>query len=341
MECAYQVSFTAFDCGRNIPRTKRCIKWRFGFPVEDPEDGFCRGIEHEVMLIWSITSGKRVVKFDGDQIHCSRVKRSEKMNYSWKWNEIDLELTAYAAPPIRARDGFCLNDLKVNGKSFQSLGPICDIPNKGKEKVKNVAMPHSNDIQKDNNDINAEHDDIASNTKDEETFVVGFEDGSISEHLDEHDRKNKRLEEEDDISRISCSSSDNGLLSNEHLCSHDFKTEDINPNEPPSFEDLERENSGAARIDKNSVSYEEVWGRLESDGDDSPSASIPRTGTQQSTRRSPKSVRSFGGNRKVPNRKVKRNLAVRFDKLKLSPPSLVKSPERASRNSSFYKELDV
>jgi len=312
----YQVSITAFDCGRNIPKSKRCIRWRFGFPDKEANGTHCRGEEHEVTLIWSITSGKRVIKVDGDQIHSSQGKRSEKLKYSWKWEDIDLEIVAYAAPPIRAREGFCLNDLIINGKRFHCLGAICDI---GSE-------------ENDNDDVFLEPDALrgpgpaSTKQKDEEQSAAECKD----------DSKIKESADDDDSSEVSYSSSDNGLLSNEHLCSHDLKTDDINPNEPPCFEDFELESTGAARIEQSTLSYEQAWGTLANDGNGK-----GNTTQQQPNKRSPTSVRNFGVHRKLPNRRAKRNLSVCFEKLKLSSPSLGKSPERTNRNLSSYKELDV
>jgi hypothetical protein len=78
----------------------------------------CRGSEHEVTFIWSITSGKVVVMADGQEIHYSTT-RSSVFDYSWtmKGNHI-LKIVAYAAPPLSQTPNFRQYDFFVNGQSF-------------------------------------------------------------------------------------------------------------------------------------------------------------------------------------------------------------------------------
>ncbi len=332
----YQVSTTAFDCGRNIPKSKRCVKWRFGFPDEDSNGNPCRGHEHEVTLIWSVTSGKRVIKVDGILIHSSQVKRSEKLKYSWNWNGFDLDIVAYAAPPIRAREGFKLNDMKIDGKSHDCLRSICEIGCSRKV----ADGPEIESSSRPSVTCSSEKQDPAVQNSSEHQR----ENGKIrTENNRKHEepKQMKTIYEEDDDDEISCSSSDNGLLSDEHLCSHDLKTHDINPNEPPSLEDLELENKGEERIHKCTLSYEEVWGALSNSDDEGEGFQVEK----QHNPRSPNSVttRSFGFNRKLPkNRRANKSLSAYFEKIKLgSPTALLKSPARINRKSSSYKEMDV
>jgi hypothetical protein len=42
----------------------------------------CRGEEHDVVLIWSVTSGKRQLYMDGQEVHFS-TNRSSVFQYSW------------------------------------------------------------------------------------------------------------------------------------------------------------------------------------------------------------------------------------------------------------------
>lgn len=60
----YQIEFTCVASGKHIAATKRRLKWRFGFPNQDAlsngKTGIdCRGEEHEVSVVWSVTSGKK------------------------------------------------------------------------------------------------------------------------------------------------------------------------------------------------------------------------------------------------------------------------------------------
>lgn len=319
----YQVSFTAFDCGRNIAKSKRCIKWRFGFPSEQDthqenvKAKYSRGEEHEVTLVWSITSGKRLIKFDGEQIHFSRGKRTEKMEYVWNWNDIELEIIAYAAPPIRAIEGFCLNDLKMNGRSFNALSEIYEI-----------GIDHINGPEKRSPDPIIAFTELMDEDKSNEEEHASVESKGNSSIEDD-------LSENDDNSEISYASSGDGLLNQEYAWSHDFKTDDLNPNQPPSFEDLEFEN-GSFERDQTTLSYEQVWGAL------SPNKS--RCTEERSSniqKKSPSSVRNFGTPRKSPSRsRMKTHLSGYFEKLKLGTPTLKKSStSMLGRSSSSYKEF--
>lgn len=70
----YQIDFSAVAAGKRVSSSKRKIRWRFGFAnqqaVRDGLTGMdCRGEEHEVSIVWSITSGKRRIHMDGKEVH--------------------------------------------------------------------------------------------------------------------------------------------------------------------------------------------------------------------------------------------------------------------------------
>jgi len=96
---------------------------RFGITNQDAlangETGTaCRGEEHDITLVWSITSGKRLLLADGQEVHFS-VSRSQVFEFSWtmKGNHV-LKVIAYATPPMNAGPGFRQYDFYVDGKSF-------------------------------------------------------------------------------------------------------------------------------------------------------------------------------------------------------------------------------
>jgi len=72
--------------------TKRRICWKFGFPNRDAIDkglsgNECRGEEHEVVFVWSRTSGKKFVLADGHEVHWSKNKSpfsSDKFESKWE-----------------------------------------------------------------------------------------------------------------------------------------------------------------------------------------------------------------------------------------------------------------
>lgn len=125
----YQIDFTAVDSGKRIASTKRRIRWRFGFSNVDAlnagETGTaCRGEEHDITLIWSITSGKRLVLADGQEVHYSN-NRSHLFDFSWtmRGNHV-LKVVAHANPPANAAQSFRQYDFFVDGMSFFNMPKV-------------------------------------------------------------------------------------------------------------------------------------------------------------------------------------------------------------------------
>ena len=100
-----------------------CLPRRFGFAnleaLANGETGTaCRGEEHDVTIVWSITSGKRLVLADGQEVHYSN-SRNNAFEFSWtmKGNHV-LKIVAHASPPIQVNPGFRQYDFFVDGQSF-------------------------------------------------------------------------------------------------------------------------------------------------------------------------------------------------------------------------------
>ena len=96
---------------------------RFGFANAEAlaagETGTaCRGEEHDITLVWSLTSGKRLILCDGQEVHYSN-SRSNIFDFSWtmKGNHV-LKVVAHASPPLSPTPGFRQYDFFVNGQSF-------------------------------------------------------------------------------------------------------------------------------------------------------------------------------------------------------------------------------
>jgi hypothetical protein len=96
---------------------------RFGFAnpeaLANGETGTaCRGEEHDVTIVWSITSGKRLVLADGQEVHYSN-SRNNLFEFSWtmRGNHV-LKIMAHASAPISAQPGFRQYDFFVDGQSF-------------------------------------------------------------------------------------------------------------------------------------------------------------------------------------------------------------------------------
>ena len=125
----YAIDFTAVACGKRIANTTRRVRWRFGFANPDAlaagETGTaCRGEEHDVTLVWSVTSGKRLILADGQEVHYSN-SRSAVIDFSWtmRGNHV-LKVVAHATAPMTAEPGFRQYDFFVDGRSFFSFPKV-------------------------------------------------------------------------------------------------------------------------------------------------------------------------------------------------------------------------
>ena len=105
------------------------IRRRFGFAnpeaLRNGQTGTaCRGEEHDVTLVWSLTSGKRLVLADGQEVHFSN-SRSNLFDYTWtmRGNHV-LKIVAHAAPPLSPTPGFRQYDFLVNGQTFFSFPKV-------------------------------------------------------------------------------------------------------------------------------------------------------------------------------------------------------------------------
>lgn len=132
----YQIDFSAVAAGKRVASTKRRIRWRFGFPnLKALEDGLagteCRGEEHEVVIVWSITSGKRQIIMDGREIHFSS-NRTGMIDFSWnaKGNHV-FKTICHATPPLSPQPGFRQYDLFIDGQSFFRMPKLFELGVKG------------------------------------------------------------------------------------------------------------------------------------------------------------------------------------------------------------------
>jgi len=130
----YQVDFTKKSAGKQFANTKCRISWKFGFVNEEAiasgATGVeCRGKEHEVCLIWSITSGKRLVTFDGKEVHYSISPREKKFQFMWimKGGRV-MRIMAHAVSPIGGSPiGWRQYDLSINGLSFFDFTKVFEL----------------------------------------------------------------------------------------------------------------------------------------------------------------------------------------------------------------------
>lgn len=134
----YQIDHSSAASGKRVSMTKRRVTWRWGIANEKAmKKGNvgveCRGHEHEISLIWSIASGKKVILEDGNQVHYSLSRRPEtKFHQSWngKYHNSVFTIVAHASQPINANarpGGFKQFELFIDGCSFDALPKIYEL----------------------------------------------------------------------------------------------------------------------------------------------------------------------------------------------------------------------
>mmetsp|Transcript_15393 Transcript_15393/g.22669 ORF Transcript_15393/g.22669 Transcript_15393/m.22669 type:complete len:246 (+) Transcript_15393:244-981(+) len=128
---SYQIEYESIECGSRVASTKRKVHWRFGFSnsraIDAGATGLnCRGEEHDVSIVWSVSNGKRSVFLDGESIHVS-TKSGGVFEHSWKLNGVRVcRVVCYAHPKKsqKANPNFRQYDLIVDGQSFFNFSRV-------------------------------------------------------------------------------------------------------------------------------------------------------------------------------------------------------------------------
>lgn len=134
---AYQVDFISVNCGKIVPASKRRICFKFGYTNADAlSDGKtgqgCRGSEHEIIVTWSLSSGKQAISFDQHEIFFD-VGDSTQTKFSHSWEDKFghcLEVKIHAASmstKVNHDPNWKQYDLLINGVSFFVMPKIFEI----------------------------------------------------------------------------------------------------------------------------------------------------------------------------------------------------------------------
>ena len=121
---------------------------RFGYPNEEAlacgQTGTaCRGEEHDVVIVWSITSGKRQIMMDGREVHYS-TNRTNVLEHSWtsRGNHI-VKVLCHATLPLSAAPGFRQYDLFIDGQSFFTMPKMYELGLRSGSRDNRVSGPRS------------------------------------------------------------------------------------------------------------------------------------------------------------------------------------------------------
>ena len=73
-QTTYQVDYVAVNCGKIVAASKRRIRFKFGYTNMDALNSGqsgqdCRGAEHEIVVTWSLSSGKQAIAFDQHEVY--------------------------------------------------------------------------------------------------------------------------------------------------------------------------------------------------------------------------------------------------------------------------------
>ena len=187
----------------------------------------CRGEEHEIVLVWSVTSGKKIILMDGNTIYSSTGKRTES-KFVWFSSDCDICIIAYAAPPIMPKPDWKQFEFLLRGKSFDLLPQIFQL---GITSSIDSVKLSINSIERNKENIESSND---IDMEKQENFEGGY-GANLAR------KKNA------------------SLLLNKECELSDKVFDEINPNEPPSLEDVFRGQRDSPPRQKKSM-YD-VWGR--------------------------------------------------------------------------------
>lgn len=134
----YAIDAELCNKGRRFPATKRRVKFSFGFGnMEAISNGLsssdCRGEEHQVVMIWSLTSGKQRVLADGIEVHFSRSTVAGKFECQWTMkNGHHITVTGAWSPLKKDPRNF---DLRIDGLSFWDMPKIYQLGRGGQRQT--------------------------------------------------------------------------------------------------------------------------------------------------------------------------------------------------------------
>ena len=144
----YQIEFQVQNQGKQISSTKRIIHFRFGYAdipsmLKGKTGSDCRGEEHNIVVTWSITGGKKSIMMDDRETHyvagkrgATEARRADMLEAVWKLSDHVYELKCYAYKPAtgspeKRNPRWKQYSLVIDGTSFFELPQIFDLGLKG------------------------------------------------------------------------------------------------------------------------------------------------------------------------------------------------------------------
>lgn len=131
----YQIDYTNESVGKLISSSKRRVTWKFGFSdrkaIATGRTGpDCRGEEHEIVMVWSVVSGKCRITYDGKELFVS-VNSKMDLKFETTWNipgtSHYVKIIANAMPSFSADPKFKQYDFLLDGMSFFEMPLIYEL----------------------------------------------------------------------------------------------------------------------------------------------------------------------------------------------------------------------
>ena len=136
----YAIDFNVDNCGKHFRNTKRRIRWHFGFvkpaislaiSTRDlstgdtaPMSAYRGEWEHDVTLLWSVYSGKRLILMDGKEIHHEN-NRGAVIDFSFTMQgRHTVRIVAHANAPMTDAPQFRQYDLFIDGRTFTTIPEV-------------------------------------------------------------------------------------------------------------------------------------------------------------------------------------------------------------------------
>jgi hypothetical protein len=125
----YQIDCAVTSKGKRVKATKRRVRWAFGFSDREAmSKGLtgidCRGEEHEVVMVWSLTSGKQFVLADGIETYFNKSGITDRLECEWTMKGgHEFRVVAHLFP----QPGVPQFDLSIDGLSHGDMPKIFEL----------------------------------------------------------------------------------------------------------------------------------------------------------------------------------------------------------------------
>jgi hypothetical protein len=127
----YRVEWSSLAIGKVIASSKRKIVFKFGFVNEDAiANGLtgaeCRGDEHEIVVGFSLSTGKRAIAYDRKEVYYTEGRSMQEGKFEHSWTiegGHNVRISAHFSQPYGKRQ----YDMFIDGASFFSMPHIYEL----------------------------------------------------------------------------------------------------------------------------------------------------------------------------------------------------------------------